>query len=607
MRRLQFLIAILTMLLASFSPQANAQTTVNGALVKSRCPNWQTQVEQIRSEKTNSKVITARHRGAFDKQLPENSLGAFLQAFDQCRPVIETDVRMTADGVPVIFHDTNIGKMLRKDYDPESNEGPNERLNSLKFGELKSLRLVRPDRTETSFEVPSVEELVDFTLQHEGQSVIQLEIKEKSAFLATLKVLDEKEREYAGRGVLERFMVKFSMNEAPTPQHFENLLRQSGIENRFTLMPKINPGIAMALNSGEQLDDPPQLELGSNASRAVGWWSAASRTQVPIVEVNLKDASEFLRTEREVGSRFGAFERPVNVALDNVKKGTVGEYVAVVHFFGKKLGAFVPVPDFVMFTPGPAAGYTVPNTFGDKKPIPATDAFFNNDSSCCYRLTDRRQATPIAEEKHDWRENLDFLRAVGANFLTADDTDSIDLYAFEQGYLNLVSRPAPVAPPKDMNSSLYYKVKDRAVPDRAIVRIEGWDGRQAAAWGGKVCLWTSPNNSLWTVKCDYKDEPYSNRLQIETVGDSYMRIRDPKSLQCVYSTPNVDDRIAWSADCNSDRALWRRTNKHRFVDVDGREINFQWDDRYSYGNPFAYNYLSRGDTSTWSQWKLVPQ
>ena len=66
MRRLQFLIAILTMLLASFSPQANAQTTVNGALVKSRCPNWQTQVEQIRSEKTNSKVITARHRGAFD-------------------------------------------------------------------------------------------------------------------------------------------------------------------------------------------------------------------------------------------------------------------------------------------------------------------------------------------------------------------------------------------------------------------------------------------------------------------------------------------------------------------------------------------------------------
>ncbi|MCZ9299574.1 glycerophosphodiester phosphodiesterase family protein, partial [Corynebacterium hesseae] len=286
MRRLLFLITTLTVLLASFSPQAIAQITETSTVGDSRCPTWQTQVEQIRTEETNSKVITARHRGAFDAQLPENSLGAFLQAFDQCRPVIETDVRMTADGVPVIFHDTHIGKMLRPNYDPESGEGPNERLNTMNFGELKHLRLVRPDRTETSFEIPSVEELVDFTLQHEGQSVIQLEIKEKVAFLATLKVLNEKDQEYAGRGVLERFMVKFSMNEAPTPQHFEKLLRQAGIENRFTLMPKINPSVAMALNKGEQLEDPPQIQLSSNASRAVGWWSAASREQVPIVEVN---------------------------------------------------------------------------------------------------------------------------------------------------------------------------------------------------------------------------------------------------------------------------------------------------------------------------------
>ncbi|WP_461005375.1 hypothetical protein [Trueperella pyogenes] len=85
-----------------------------------------------------------------------------------------------------------------------------------------------------------------------------------------------------------------------------------------------------------------------------------------------------------------------------------------------------------------------------------------------------------------------------------------------------------------------------------------------------------------------------------------MLIRDPQSLQCLTADPDVSEVISWKDNCNHENAHWTRTPAHRFLDSSGREINFQWDDRYSYGYPFAYNFLSRGDTSTWSQWLLEP-
>ncbi|AWB83206.1 glycerophosphodiester phosphodiesterase family protein [Corynebacterium liangguodongii] len=602
-----FMILVWTMAAAAVSPASSRAQQPASAPV---CPTWQQQYEQLIHPAIGGRVITARHRGSFDESIPENSLGAFAQAFQECRPAVETDVRMTSDKKLVVFHDVRVGKMLEPSYDPESDTGPNPRLDSLTFDQVRRKRLVKPDRTPTHYLVPTVEELIQLIIDSDANSLVHLEIKESEALIPTLRVIADKARLYPGAEVPKRVVVKFAMNDAPTPEHMRNLLEREGLPQDFLFMLKVDPGIAAKLNELPDIPQPPELELSTNASRAVANWAAADHTHAPVIEVNIKDSTEFRRTEKDAGSRFGAYERPVNLALDNVKKGTIAEFVALVHFYGARLGAFVPVPDYVMFTPGPAAGFTVPNTYGTKEPIVATEAFFNNTSSCCYRLADRRASSPVAAERHDWRDNLDFLHSIGATVLTADDTDSIDIYAYEQGYLNQAARPEHTAPKANMNSSLYYAIRERAVPDRALVNIQGWDGGESSAWGGKVCWWSDPGKFLWTAKCSLPHTEYSDELQIETVsrgpGSAKMRIRDPKSLQCVYSDPHSEDRVYWSPRCDDPRALFTRSPQRRFLDADGREINFQWDDRYTMGVPYAYNFFSRKDRSTWSQWKLVP-
>lgn len=593
------LVLVVALLIVALSHLPSASAEVN------HCPSWQQQYAELTSTRTNNLVITARHRGSFDESLPENSIGAFRKAFEECRPAVETDVRATADGELVVFHDTHVGKMLEPSYDPETDKGPNSRLNQLTLAQLKSKKLVRPDRRPTEYTVPTVAELIDTVVVEDPNSIVHLEVKEAAALLPTLRLLAKKSEEHPEAELRKRFLIKFIVAEYPTPEHFTSSMQAQGLPTDFLLMPNINPAVAEKLNGLAPLPDPKEFELSTNAARSVALWGEAPMTLAPIIEVLVKDSTEFKRTEKDLGSRFGPFERPTSLALDDVKKGTVAEFAALTHHYQKKLGAFVPIPDYVMFSPGPVAGYTVPNTFGDKKPIPVTDAFFNNTSSCCYRLSDRRTPSAIAAERYDWRENLDFLRSIGANFLTADDADSVEVYALEKGYLNTAARANPRPAPVTMNSSLALKIRNRQVPDRAIVRIKGWNGGSSGAWGGQVCLFTDPGKALWTVRCDHKEFPFDNRLQIETVGDK-MRIRDPSSLQCATSTPGVWDRVAWGKDCNSPRALWTRTPEHRFVDEDGRQLNFQWDDRYSRGHPFSYNYFTTGDTSSWSRWKLEP-
>jgi glycerophosphoryl diester phosphodiesterase len=51
------------------------------------------------------------HRGLHTESIPENSLAAFRNAIDACYPV-ELDVRLSADGVPVVFHDASLERLV---------------------------------------------------------------------------------------------------------------------------------------------------------------------------------------------------------------------------------------------------------------------------------------------------------------------------------------------------------------------------------------------------------------------------------------------------------------------------------------------------------------
>lgn len=53
--------------------------------------------------------LVVAHRGASSTE-PENTLGSFERAIALGAPVVELDVRLTADGVPVVMHDPEVSR-----------------------------------------------------------------------------------------------------------------------------------------------------------------------------------------------------------------------------------------------------------------------------------------------------------------------------------------------------------------------------------------------------------------------------------------------------------------------------------------------------------------
>ncbi|HEX6434369.1 MAG TPA: glycerophosphodiester phosphodiesterase family protein, partial [Gemmatimonadales bacterium] len=53
------------------------------------------------------------HRGA-SGSAPENTMAAFTLAIEQGADAIELDVRLTADGVPVVLHDTALDRTTNR-------------------------------------------------------------------------------------------------------------------------------------------------------------------------------------------------------------------------------------------------------------------------------------------------------------------------------------------------------------------------------------------------------------------------------------------------------------------------------------------------------------
>lgn len=67
---------------------------------------WHTLRAMRRVQRTSAPLLIA-HRGA-SADAPENTLAAFRLALDQCADGLECDIRVSADGVPVINHDDSL-------------------------------------------------------------------------------------------------------------------------------------------------------------------------------------------------------------------------------------------------------------------------------------------------------------------------------------------------------------------------------------------------------------------------------------------------------------------------------------------------------------------
>ncbi len=85
------------------------------------------------------------HRGAHGKGIPENSLASFRNAVGAGFG-IEIDVRLSSDGVPVVFHDKTLRRMC----------GDKRRVDELTVSELKKFRLSGTGET-----IPTLKETLD--------------------------------------------------------------------------------------------------------------------------------------------------------------------------------------------------------------------------------------------------------------------------------------------------------------------------------------------------------------------------------------------------------------------------------------------------------------
>lgn len=143
--------------------------------------------------------INIAHRGLHNEKLPENSIGAFLNAARNGF-AIELDVRPAADGSVVVFHDEGLGRMT----------GADGYIANLDYGALKGLRLLKSDER-----IPLLAEVLEAV---KGQAPLLIEIKNPhkigSLEQSVIDILDG----YTGETAVQSFnpySMEYFKNNAP--------------------------------------------------------------------------------------------------------------------------------------------------------------------------------------------------------------------------------------------------------------------------------------------------------------------------------------------------------------------------------------------------------
>ena len=100
------------------------------------------------------------HRGLHNKNIPENSLAAFENA-SKSGYAIELDVQLSADGIPMVFHDDNTLRLC----------GINKSFSRQTANELKGLKLLN-----TNQHIPGLSEVLSII---DGKTPILIELKNR--------------------------------------------------------------------------------------------------------------------------------------------------------------------------------------------------------------------------------------------------------------------------------------------------------------------------------------------------------------------------------------------------------------------------------------------
>lgn len=119
-------------------------------------------------DETSAKVLVIAHRACWFDGAPENSLEAISECIRLDVDMIEVDVRLTADGIPVLFHDETVDRTT-------NGIGP---INKFDLDSVRKLRLLSgaggEESTLTDQRVPTLEEALALT---KGNILVNLDVK----------------------------------------------------------------------------------------------------------------------------------------------------------------------------------------------------------------------------------------------------------------------------------------------------------------------------------------------------------------------------------------------------------------------------------------------
>jgi len=135
----------------------------------------QAQVEEIRNRFLHSKALMVAAHRAVHQQYPENSLPAIQDAIDLGVDIVELDIRVTADGIPVILHDQTVDRTSTGQGDIEQ----------LGFSDVQGFYLLDEGEV-TDLKIPTLKEAL---VVCKGKIMVDMDMKtgQIEAVLAVVK------------------------------------------------------------------------------------------------------------------------------------------------------------------------------------------------------------------------------------------------------------------------------------------------------------------------------------------------------------------------------------------------------------------------------------
>ncbi|MFC6858515.1 glycerophosphodiester phosphodiesterase family protein [Zunongwangia atlantica] len=125
-------------------------------------------------------ILVASHRG-MHINYPENSIAAIQDAIDHHIDIVEIDVQITRDGIPVLMHDEEIDRTT-------TGSGKVKKMN---YAEICEFRLLDKNGRETEFYVPSLAEVLELS---KNKILLDIDLKLKTRYLKNVaQVIEEQQ------------------------------------------------------------------------------------------------------------------------------------------------------------------------------------------------------------------------------------------------------------------------------------------------------------------------------------------------------------------------------------------------------------------------------